>query len=82
MTGAILIGATVGMFLHFSGTTISQFLHIEYSEEPQRPRVKREIVDSAPLNPPFDYLEAQTEDRKFLPYSTILEEEENSHESD
>ncbi|KAJ5545446.1 hypothetical protein N7461_007750 [Penicillium sp. DV-2018c] len=83
MTGAILIGATVGMMLHFSGTTISQFLHIEYSEseERPRPRVKRELVESPPPKPPFDYLEALTEDRKFLPYSTILEEEENSHGS-
>ncbi|KAJ5519152.1 hypothetical protein N7453_001574 [Penicillium expansum] len=81
MTGAVLVGATIGMILHFTGSTISQFLQIEESDEPRRPRVKRELLDFEPQHPPFDYLEAQTEDRKFLPYSTILEEEENSHES-
>ncbi|KAJ5504826.1 hypothetical protein N7463_007700 [Penicillium fimorum] len=81
MTGAVLVGATIGMILHFTGSTISQLLKIEESDEPQRPRVKQEHLDFEPQNPSFDYLEAQMEDRKFLPYSTILEEEENSHES-
>ncbi|KAJ5972799.1 uncharacterized protein N7479_002717 [Penicillium vulpinum] len=81
MTGAVLVGATIGMILHFTGSTISQFLQIEESDEPRRPRVKQELLDSEPQNPSFDYLEVQMEDRKFLPYSTILEEEENSHES-
>ncbi|KAJ9484528.1 hypothetical protein VN97_g8831 [Penicillium thymicola] len=81
MTGAVLVGATIGMILHFTGSTISQFLQIEDSDEPQRPRVKRELLYSEPQHPSFDYLEPQTEDHKFLPYSTILEEEENSHES-
>ncbi|KAJ5252771.1 hypothetical protein N7489_003181 [Penicillium chrysogenum] len=81
MTGAVLVGATLGMMLHFTGSTLSQVLHIEESDEPRRPRVKQELLDSEPQKPSFDYLEAQTEDRKFLPYSTILEEEENSHES-
>ncbi|KAJ5375485.1 hypothetical protein N7517_007491 [Penicillium concentricum] len=81
MTGAVLVGATIGMILHFTGSTISQLLQIEESDEPQRPRLKRELLEPEPQNPSFDYLEAQMEDRKFLPYSTILEEEENSHES-
>ena len=85
MTGAVLIGATVGMILHFTGSTISQALHIEDSHEQPRRRVKRESresIDSTPQKPPFGYLEAKTEDTKYLPYSTILEEEENSHESE
>lgn len=82
MTGAVLVGATIGMILHFTGSTISQFLRIEESDEPRRPRVKRELLDFEPQNPSsFDYLEAQMDDGKFLPYSTILEEEENSQES-
>lgn len=81
MTGAVLVGATIGMILHFTGSTISQFLQIEESDEPRRPRVKRERLYSELQHPSFDYLEAQMEDHKFLPYSTILEEEENSHES-
>lgn len=81
MTGAVLVGATIGIILHFTGSTISQLLQIEDSDEPRQPRVKHELLDSQPQNPSFDYLEAQTEDRKFLPYSTILEEEENSQES-
>ncbi|CAI7654082.1 unnamed protein product [Penicillium glandicola] len=81
MTGAVLVGATIGMILHFTGSTISQLLQIEESDEPRRPRVKQELLDSEPQNSPFNYLEAQTEDHKFLPYSTILEEEENSQES-
>ncbi|OQE43492.1 hypothetical protein PENCOP_c003G08722 [Penicillium coprophilum] len=81
MTGAVLVGATIGMILHFTGSTISQLLQIEESDEPRQPHVKRELLDSEPRNPSFDYLEVQIEDRKFLPYSTILEEEENSHES-
>ncbi|KAJ5475888.1 hypothetical protein N7475_001617 [Penicillium sp. IBT 31633x] len=82
MTGAVLLGATIGMILHFTGSTISQMVGIEYSDMPRRPRVKQESVDSTPRNLSFDYLEAQSEERKFLSYSTILEEEENSHESD
>ncbi|KAJ5699624.1 hypothetical protein N7536_002637 [Penicillium majusculum] len=81
MTGAVLVGATIGMILHFTGSTVSQFLQIEESDEPRRPRVKRELLYSEYQHPSFDYLEPQTEDHKFLPYSTILEEEENSHES-
>ena len=82
MAGAVLVGATIGMILHFTGSILSQALQIEQSDEPRRPRVKQELLDSESQKPSFDYLEAQTEDRKFLPYSTILEEEENSHESD
>ncbi|KGO70699.1 hypothetical protein PITC_055900 [Penicillium italicum] len=81
MTGAVLVGASIGMILHFTGSTISQLLQIEESDEPRRPRVKRELPNFESQHSSFDYLEAQTEDRKFLPYSTILEEEENSHES-
>jgi hypothetical protein len=81
MAGAVLVGATIGMILHFTGSTISQFLRIEESDEPRRPRVKRELLDFEPQKPSFDYLEAQMDDGKFLPYSTILEEEENSQES-
>ena len=81
MTGAVLVGVTIGMILNFTGSTVSQFLQIEESDEPQRPRVKRELLYSECQHPSFDYLEAQTEDHKLLPYSTILEEEENSHES-
>ncbi|CAG7996519.1 unnamed protein product [Penicillium nalgiovense] len=81
MTGAVLVGAAIGMILHFAGSTISQVLQIGESDEPRRPRVKQELLDSQPQRLSFDYLEAKAEDRKFLPYSTILEEEENSHES-
>lgn len=85
MTGAVLIGATVGMALHFTGSIITQVLHIQESTEKTRRRVKREpreSINSTPEEPPFDYLETKTEDTKYLPYSTILEEEENSHESE
>jgi hypothetical protein len=85
MTGAVLIGATLGMFLHFTGSVISQVLRIEDSPEQPRRRVNREpqeSTDSTPEQPPFDYLEAKTEDTKYFPYSTILEEEENSHDSE
>ncbi|KAG0160510.1 hypothetical protein Pdw03_0294 [Penicillium digitatum] len=81
MTGAVIVGATIGMALHFTGSTISNLLQIEESDEPRRPRVKRELLDFEPQRLPFDFLEAQTEDRKLLAYSTILEEEENSNES-
>ncbi|KAJ5326348.1 uncharacterized protein N7506_009450 [Penicillium brevicompactum] len=82
MTVAVLIGATVGMALHFTGSTITQALHIEDSPEQPRSRVKRESIDSTPEGPPFDYLETKVEDTKYLPYSTILEEEESSRESE
>ncbi|KAI3224866.1 hypothetical protein DTO012A9_6961 [Penicillium roqueforti] len=81
MTVAVLVGATIGMILHFTGSVISQFLRIEESNGPRRPRVKQELLYSVPQNHSFDYLAAQLDDRKFLPYSTILEEEENSYES-
>ncbi|KAJ5778949.1 hypothetical protein N7457_006669 [Penicillium paradoxum] len=81
MTMAVLIGATAGMLLYFTGTTITQALHIEGSNEIRRPRRKQELLNSASLNPSFDYFEAQVEERKFLPYSTILEEEETSYGS-
>lgn len=80
MTGAVLLGATIGMILYFTGTTISQMVGIEYSDMPRRPRVKLESVDSTPQNLSLDYLDG--EERKFLFYPTILEEEENSHDSD
>lgn len=85
MTGAVLIGATLGMFLHFTGSLVSHTLHIQDSPERSRRRVKREpqeSIDSTPEEPPFDYLDANMEDTKYLPYSTILEEEENSHDSE
>lgn len=84
MTVAVLIGATVGMALHFTGSTITQALRIEDSPEQPRHRVKRESIDSTPKDedPPFDYLETKVEDTKYLPYSTILEEEESSRDSE
>ncbi|CAG8135684.1 unnamed protein product [Penicillium salamii] len=81
MTVAVLIGATVGMILHFTGSTITQALKIGETPEKQR-RVKRESIDSSPEDPPFNYLETKAEDTKYLPYSTILEEEESSRESE
>lgn len=82
MTIAVLIGATIGMGLHFTGSTITQALHINDSPEKPRRRVKKESIDSTPEDPPFDYLETKAEDIKYLPYSTILEEEESSRDSE
>ncbi|OGE51077.1 hypothetical protein PENARI_c014G06674 [Penicillium arizonense] len=81
MTGAVLIGATIGMFLYFTGTGLSHVLRIEDSDEPHRRPVKHEAIDPAPQDSPFDYLDLKTEDHKFLP-STILEEEETSYDSE
>jgi hypothetical protein len=87
MTGAVLIGATIGMILYFTGNIISQVLKVEDSPEQPWNRVKeesRESIASTPEEPelPFDYWEMQKKDTKYLPYSTILEEEENSNGSE
>lgn len=81
MTGAVLTGAIVGMILHFTGSTISQALHIEWPDEIPRRRTRRKSIQSTPEDPPFNYLETK-EDTKDFPWSTILEEEESSHESE
>ncbi|KAJ5302174.1 hypothetical protein PENANT_c008G09725 [Penicillium antarcticum] len=81
MTGAVLIGATIGMFLYFTGTGLSHALLIDGSDEPRRRAVKREAIDPVPQEPPFDYLDVKIEDQRYLP-STILEEEETSYDSE
>jgi hypothetical protein len=81
MTGAVLIGATIGMFLYFTGTGLSNILRIEGSDKPRRRPVKHEAIDPAPEDPPFDYLDIKTDDHHFLT-STILEEEETSYGSE
>ncbi|KAJ5753704.1 uncharacterized protein N7511_007857 [Penicillium nucicola] len=81
LTGAVLIGATIGMFLYFTGTGLSHALQIEGLDEPRRRPVKREAIDAAPQGSPFDYLDVKIEDYRHPP-STILEEEETSYDSE
>lgn len=73
ITGAVLAGITVGLFLHFAGDALSQLLRLHPSNPPPQ---QADLV--GPKDPPLDW-ETQWRDQYFS--STILEEEENSQGS-
>ncbi|KAJ5107667.1 hypothetical protein N7456_004342 [Penicillium angulare] len=70
VTGAVLTGITVGLFLHFSGGALSELLRLQSNRSPlavEPPTPKKEALN---WEPKWDH-------HSFLS-STIPEEEENS----
>ncbi|KAJ5873445.1 uncharacterized protein N7473_013318 [Penicillium subrubescens] len=70
VTGAVVTGATVGVCLYFAGDSLSQFLRIQ-------PSIQN--APSTELAEPKD--QSYDWESKMFMSSTILEEEENSHDS-
>ncbi|KAJ5669273.1 hypothetical protein N7462_010343 [Penicillium macrosclerotiorum] len=70
VTGAVLTGVTVGLFLYITGDTLSQFLRLQQESQLISPDGSIDLKD-----PSLEW-EAKLES-PFLP-STILEEEESS----
>lgn len=73
VTGAVLTGITVGLFLHFAGTSLTQLLRLESTRPPPH---RAELVD--PNEPPADW---ELKWRDQYTSFTILEEEETSQGS-
>lgn len=73
VTGAVLTGVTVGLFLHFTGGAISQLFRLQSSSPPP---YQDELEDTK--EPPFDW---ETKWRDQYLSTTILEEEETSQGS-
>lgn len=73
VTGAVLTGVTVGLFLHYVGDSLSQLLRLN----PTNPRPKESDLVH-PKDSSFEW-ESKWRDQ-YLP-STILEEDENSQAS-
>ena len=72
VTGAVLTGVSVGLFLHYTGGALSQLLQLQPSQQP----LSSDFVD--PKEEPIDW--ESKWGNQFLS-STILEEEENSQSS-
>jgi hypothetical protein len=70
VTGAIVTGAAVGLGLYFAGDSLSQLLRLQPSNEKALSIALTESKDSS-----FDW------ESKMFMSSTILEEEENSYDS-
>ncbi|GLI79260.1 hypothetical protein PoHVEF18_007590 [Penicillium ochrochloron] len=70
VTGAVVTGATVGLCLYFAGDSLSQLLRIQPSIQKAPSTELAEPKDSS-----YDW------ESKMFMSSTILEEEENSHDS-
>lgn len=73
VTGAVLTGITVGLFLHFAGDFLSQLLWLHDTSPPPH---QTDLVDK---NDPLVDWEYKWRDQ--YPPSTILEEEETSQGS-